>query len=260
VWGGESAGRSLRRGAIAVGQLMDLPDPDSVDAIDGAYDAVGPRPDLLGCDRGQVMLKLLLCCSTLLTIAMAGQVSAQPRATHSQAIEKRDIKLPGTDYRIVLDRTGLQPPAGSSQQDLLTAIETWPAVEFYLQAIHSHPQIEFVPAAKIVALRYKGILPDPQSNFALNDRATSWRSIPTPRGRSISQKDGPAARRPSCRFSSTRWFITRKTRAASKPMSPGARKARLSGARSLARPVRPQSCERLRARSAHAVGKTKCLH
>jgi hypothetical protein len=30
-----------------------------------------------------------------------------------------------------------------------------------------------VPAAKIVALRYKGILPDPQTNFARNDRGVT---------------------------------------------------------------------------------------
>jgi len=119
------------------------------------------------------MLKSLLCCTTLLTLAMAGLVGAQDSvqepATHQQAIEQHDIKLPGTDYHIVLGKTGLRPLADASRQDLLTAIETWLAAEYDLPAVHRHPQIELVPAAKIVALRYKGMLPDAQGNFAPND-------------------------------------------------------------------------------------------
>ncbi len=124
------------------------------------------------------MLKSLSCCTALLVIAMAGPVGAQDRAqdraqepaTHPRAIAQHDIKLPGTNYRILLDRTGLRPPADASRQDLLTAIDTWLAVEFDLPAIHSHPQIELVPVATIVALRYRGMLPDAQTNFAPNDR------------------------------------------------------------------------------------------
>jgi hypothetical protein len=123
------------------------------------------------------MLKSLLCCTTLLAIAIAGPVSAQDSvpepATQAQATEQHDIKVPGTDYRIVLGRTELRPPAGSSRQDLLSAIGTWLTVEFDLAAVHSHPQIELVPAAKIVALRYKGILPNAQTNFWPNDRGAT---------------------------------------------------------------------------------------
>ena len=123
------------------------------------------------------MHKSLLCCTTLLTLAMAGPVGAQDRVqepvTHPQAIEQHSIQLPGTDYRILLDRTRLRPPADASRQDLVTAIGTWLKVEFDLAAVHSHPQIELVPAAKIVALRYKGILPDAQTNFSPNDRGAT---------------------------------------------------------------------------------------
>jgi hypothetical protein len=110
------------------------------------------------------MLKSFLCCTTLLTIAMAGPVSAQERPT----------KLPPTDVRIVLGSADLQQPAGSSRQHLLTAIEAWLSTQFDLPAVHRHPHIELVPPAKIAALRYKGILPERESPFAPNDdRATS---------------------------------------------------------------------------------------
>jgi hypothetical protein len=119
------------------------------------------------------MLRSLLCGATFLIIAMAAPVSAQESAAHPKGIEQHNIKLPGTDYHIVLGSAASQQPSISSRQALLVAIETWISIELDLPAIQGHPQIELVPAAKIVALRYKGILPDPQTNFARNDRGAT---------------------------------------------------------------------------------------
>jgi hypothetical protein len=117
------------------------------------------------------MVKTLLG-TTLLIAAMAGPASGQGSLTPHQGVEQQNIKLPGTDYRIILGVTELQKPNSPSRQNLLTAIETWLSVEFDLAPVHHHPQIELVPAAKIVALRYKGIVPAPHTNFAPDDRGT----------------------------------------------------------------------------------------
>lgn len=44
---------------------------------------------------------------------------------------------------------------------LLTAIVLWLSVNFDLPAIHDHPRVEFVPPARIVALRYNGFVGRP---------------------------------------------------------------------------------------------------
>jgi hypothetical protein len=118
------------------------------------------------------MLRSLLCGFALFTIAMAGPVSAQDSGTLSKAIDQHNVELTRTDHHIVLGGAALQPGI-ASRQVLLAAIETWLSAEFDLPAIHDHPQIELVAAAKIVALRYKGILPDSQTTFVPNDRGTT---------------------------------------------------------------------------------------
>jgi hypothetical protein len=118
------------------------------------------------------MLRSLLCGFALFTIALAGPVSAQDSGTPSKAIDQHNLELTGTDHHIVLGSAALQPGI-ASRQVLLAAIETWLSVEFDLPAVHGHPQIELVPAAKIAALRYKGMLPDPQTNFAPTDRGAT---------------------------------------------------------------------------------------
>jgi hypothetical protein len=100
----------------------------------------------------------------LLIIAMLGPVDAQEPSPHSQVIEPHSIRLPGTDYRIVLGS------ADFSRQGLLTAIETWLSIEFNLPLIHGHPHIELVPVAKIIALRYRGTLSDPDTTVVPTDR------------------------------------------------------------------------------------------
>ena len=56
---------------------------------------------------------------------------------------------------------------------MLTALETWVSSQFDLPAIHEHPSIEFASPAKIVSLRFAGLLSDPGEQVAPNDRASS---------------------------------------------------------------------------------------
>src|SRR5262249_26524676 len=50
-------------------------------------------------------------------------------------------------------------------QTLLTALETWVSSQFDLPAIHEHPSIEFASPAKIVSLRFVGLLSDPREHY-----------------------------------------------------------------------------------------------
>lgn len=49
---------------------------------------------------------------------------------------------------------------------LMTAIVLWLSANFGLPASFDHPRIEFVPASKIVALRYKALLDAPPPELA----------------------------------------------------------------------------------------------
>jgi hypothetical protein len=54
---------------------------------------------------------------------------------------------------------------------LLTAVVLWLAANFDLPAIHEHPRVEFVPAAQITALRYKGLSGEQLSSPAKSGEA-----------------------------------------------------------------------------------------
>ena len=85
------------------------------------------------------MLKALPCCLALLVIAIGEPADVQPRASDIQSIEQQHFR----------------------PQTLLTALETWVSSQFDLPAIHEHPSIEFASPAKIVSLRFAGLLSDP---------------------------------------------------------------------------------------------------
>src|SRR5262245_53505572 len=126
------------------------------------------------------MLKALPCCLALLVIAIGEPADVQPRASDIQSIEQQHFR----------------------PQTLLTALETWVSSQFDLPAIHEHPSIEFASPAKIVSLRFAGLLSDPGEQVArtieprlLN--TTRSRSTTTPRELSICLRAGPATHRPS---------------------------------------------------------------
>jgi Domain of unknown function (DUF6647) len=68
------------------------------------------------------------------------------------------------DHDITLGR--VQYPASASGEVLLSAIERWLSIQFDLPAIREHPRM---PAAKIAALRFKGLLPNPGTEITAND-------------------------------------------------------------------------------------------
>jgi hypothetical protein len=97
------------------------------------------------------MFEALPCCLTLLAIAIGEPADAQTRASDTQSVEQQHFE----------------------PQTLLTALETWISSQFDLPAIHEHPTIEFASPAKIVSLRFTGLLSDPGAQVAPNDRVSS---------------------------------------------------------------------------------------
>jgi hypothetical protein len=73
---------------------------------------------------------------------------------------------------IASDRTGGQPPSRSLPaqpqlgQALLTTIQIWLSTQFGLPVAQSQPRIELIPAAKIAAMRYRGLNPDSATHAA----------------------------------------------------------------------------------------------
>src|SRR5215470_2149795 len=137
------------------------------------------------------MFKLLPCCLALLAIAIGESADIQLRASGTQSIEQQHFR----------------------PKTLLTALETWVSSQFDLPAIHEHPSIEFASPAKIVSLRFAGLLSDPGEQVAPNDRASSANttrspSTTTPRELSICLRAGPATHRPSYPCLFMRLFIT----------------------------------------------------
>ncbi len=57
---------------------------------------------------------------------------------------------------------------------MLPAVEAWLSAEFDLPTIREHPLLRFVPAAKIAALRFRGLLSPPGTGFAANDQKTAF--------------------------------------------------------------------------------------
>jgi len=96
------------------------------------------------------MFKPLPCCLALLAIAIGEPADVQP-ASDTQSMEQHHFR----------------------PQTLLTALETWVSSQFDLPAIHEHPIIEFASPAKIVSLRFPGLLSDPGAQVAPNDRVSS---------------------------------------------------------------------------------------
>ena len=76
-----------------------------------------------------------------------------------------NIKVPGTDYAVVLGAGSRQSDI-ASREALVDAIKTWLSTQFSLAAIDRQPRIEFVPSSKIAALRINALLSIPQSTKA----------------------------------------------------------------------------------------------
>src|SRR5262245_27579897 len=106
-------------------------------------------------------------CMMLMAIAVGGLSGAQELVIGAEPMEKPHVRPPETDYEIVPGRTELLPLDGSSGQALLVAIEAWLSSQFDLPDLHEHPRIEFANPSKIVALRFKGLLSEPNAQGAV---------------------------------------------------------------------------------------------
>jgi hypothetical protein len=110
------------------------------------------------------MLRILLCCGSLAFFAMTMPLRCQDLEPQPHVIE-RNIKVPGTDYEVVLG-AGSRRSDSASREALVDAIKTWLSIQFALAAIDRQPRIEFVPSSKIAALRINALLSIPQSTKA----------------------------------------------------------------------------------------------
>jgi hypothetical protein len=110
------------------------------------------------------MLRILLCCGSLAFFAMTMPLRCQDLEPQPHVIE-RNIKVPGTDYEVVLG-AGSRRSDSASREALVDAIKTWLSIQFALAAIDRQPRIEFVPSSKIAALRINAPLSIPQSTKA----------------------------------------------------------------------------------------------
>jgi Domain of unknown function (DUF6647) len=105
------------------------------------------------------------CCIAFLAVAMGSPAHAQGRAINSdQTVQS--VEIPGTGFAVLLESGEGRPTA-----TLLNAIETWLSIQFDLPAMRSDPRIELVPPEKIVALRYRGLLPNGGTEDAPNSRS-----------------------------------------------------------------------------------------
>ena len=93
-----------------------------------------------------------------------GVAQAEPRITQ---VARMDDQRPAQQ---------VQSPAFLGQA-LLTAIATWLSAQFDLPMAQTYPRIELVPAAKIAALRYRGLVPNTGTETAPGVQAASERDV-----------------------------------------------------------------------------------
>ena len=112
------------------------------------------------------MWKASLYAVALLTMTMAGSLCAEDPASFPSI-------RPQTDGTQVRAKAHFRHSRNPSRQGL-PAIEAWLSAEFDLPTIREHPLLRFVPAAKIAALRFRGLLSPPGTGFAANDQQTAF--------------------------------------------------------------------------------------
>jgi hypothetical protein len=128
---------------------------------------------MTACRHAAAMSRLLPCWLTLLAVGMYAPANGQSSGP-DQREEQHGIRLPGSNYYLVLDMRQFLPPAGrASEQALLDVIEKWLSSQFDFPNIDEHPRIEFVPSAKIVSLRFSGLLSNPGAEITSDDRGSS---------------------------------------------------------------------------------------
>jgi len=93
----------------------------------------------------------------MIAIAVAATVT-MPILIAPPTAEQNGSDKPGSAAASWLN-TERQEPDRFLQSPILAAIQHWLAVEFGLPEFDGQPRIEFAPPAKLVSLRYRGLLP-----------------------------------------------------------------------------------------------------
>jgi hypothetical protein len=110
----------------------------------------------------------------LLIASWIGLPGSETLAPGVAQAEPRTIELTRTDDQ----RPAHQAQAAASLgHALIAAIESWLVVQFDLPLAQGHPRIELVPAAKIAALRYRGLAPNARTEIVSSVQAASERDI-----------------------------------------------------------------------------------
>ena len=92
--------------------------------------------------------------------------AAAPSPAVKQAAPQK-VRIPGTDYEVVVDRREAKPRATQPPQALLRAIATWLSNDFELPKNHAYPAIRFEPARRIATFRYTGLMSDRPEDTAV---------------------------------------------------------------------------------------------
>jgi hypothetical protein len=106
-------------------------------------------------------LNLSLCFVLLLFVAPVGSARGQGPASAGEAVTPRD--------RSIVDSVGLRQRDQLAERKLMDAITSWLPTQFDLQPVHDRPQIDLVPAAKIVNLGYRRLLLNLEIKTAAGD-------------------------------------------------------------------------------------------
>jgi hypothetical protein len=82
----------------------------------------------------------------------------------------QNMKIPGTNYEIILDLAQKRQSEIVPSQALMSAIKLWISNNFDLRATYPNPDIELVSRKKIIALRYRGFLSNSPRDLVIADQ------------------------------------------------------------------------------------------
>jgi len=117
------------------------------------------------------MVKRLLLGALLAIFAGFGpshatQTAAAPPSGADKQRATKKIRIPGTDYEVIVDRRAATPRATQPSPALLKAIVVWLSNNFKLPKDYAYPAITFEPARKIATFRYTGLVSDRPADTA----------------------------------------------------------------------------------------------
>jgi len=110
---------------------------------------------------------VLLAGFAIFTLSHAAPTAAAPPSPAVKHAPPQNIRIPGTDYRVVVDRREATPPATQPSQALLKAIVTWLSTNFNLPKHYDYPAIKFASERKIATFRYTGLVSDRPEDTAM---------------------------------------------------------------------------------------------